>query len=133
RTQSTALCFVMAATATTAISTLSLHDALPISPRDRGGVQSHREGAAGGRGQGPADQRHSLDEGTPGMIAIVDYGMGNLRSVQKAFERVGFSAAVTSSPEDVRQARGVVVPGVGAFGKAMENLERDRKSTRLNS
>ncbi|MBO2522149.1 MAG: imidazole glycerol phosphate synthase subunit HisH [Firmicutes bacterium] len=58
------------------------------------------------------------------MIAIVDYGMGNLRSVQKAFERVGFSAAVTSSPEDVRQARGVVVPGVGAFGKAMENLER---------
>lgn len=58
------------------------------------------------------------------MIAIIDYGMGNLRSVQKALERSGVEAAVTSSAEDVRRARGIVLPGVGAFGKAMENLDR---------
>lgn len=58
------------------------------------------------------------------MIAIVDYGMGNLRSVQKALERVGGEAVVTSTPADLARARGIVLPGVGAFGKAMENLER---------
>ena len=56
------------------------------------------------------------------MIAIVDYGMGNLRSVQKAFERVGALARVTASPADLKEARGIVLPGVGAFGQAMENL-----------
>lgn len=56
------------------------------------------------------------------MIAIVDYGMGNLRSVQKAFERLGYQAEVTDRPERLAAARGVVLPGVGAFGKAMENL-----------
>ncbi len=58
------------------------------------------------------------------MIAIVDYGMGNLRSVQKAFERVGYGAVVTNRPEDVGQAERVVLPGVGAFGDAMANLKR---------
>ena len=58
------------------------------------------------------------------MIAIVDYGMGNLRSVQKAFERVGHTAVVTGRPEDVLQAERVVFPGVGAFGDAMANLRR---------
>ncbi|HSR11496.1 MAG TPA: imidazole glycerol phosphate synthase subunit HisH [Thermodesulfobacteriota bacterium] len=57
------------------------------------------------------------------MIVIVDYGMGNLRSVHKALERAGFPAVVTQDPEAVRKADGLVVPGVGAFGKAMENLE----------
>lgn len=57
------------------------------------------------------------------MIAIVDYGMGNLRSVHKAFERVGFSAVVTQDREVIRKADGLVVPGVGAFKKAMENLK----------
>ena len=56
------------------------------------------------------------------MIAIIDYGMGNLRSVQKGFENVGFSAEVTSDPEKVRKAEKVVLPGVGAFGDAMANL-----------
>ncbi|MDP6776589.1 MAG: imidazole glycerol phosphate synthase subunit HisH [Candidatus Latescibacteria bacterium] len=56
------------------------------------------------------------------MIAIVDYGMGNLRSVQKAFERVGHSAVVTAQPEDVRRAEKIVLPGVGAFGDAVANL-----------
>jgi imidazole glycerol-phosphate synthase subunit HisH len=58
------------------------------------------------------------------MIAIVDYGMGNLRSVEKAFHAVGYDAEITSSPQRVREADGVVLPGVGAFGEAMANLAR---------
>ncbi|KNZ69072.1 imidazole glycerol phosphate synthase, glutamine amidotransferase subunit [Thermincola ferriacetica] len=56
------------------------------------------------------------------MIAIIDYGMGNLRSVQKGFEKVGFPAEIVTGPEAVLQAQGVVLPGVGAFGDAMRNL-----------
>jgi len=56
------------------------------------------------------------------MIAIIDYGMGNLRSVQKGFEKVGFEASVTTDPDQVRKADKVVLPGVGAFGDAMANL-----------
>ena len=56
------------------------------------------------------------------MIAIVDYGMGNLRSVEKAFLAVGHPAVVTSDPDAVTKAEWVVLPGVGAFGAAMENL-----------
>ncbi|HEX9661821.1 MAG TPA: imidazole glycerol phosphate synthase subunit HisH, partial [Candidatus Binatia bacterium] len=58
------------------------------------------------------------------MIAIIDYGMGNLRSVQKGFERVGFAAVVTRDAGEIQSARGVVLPGVGAFSACMENLER---------
>jgi len=57
------------------------------------------------------------------MIAIVDYGMGNLRSVHKGFERVGFQTIVTQDPGVIRKASGLVLPGVGAFKKAMENLK----------
>ncbi|MGE5058140.1 MAG: imidazole glycerol phosphate synthase subunit HisH, partial [Betaproteobacteria bacterium] len=56
------------------------------------------------------------------MIAIIDYGMGNLRSVQKGFERVGFEAVVTRDLGQIQSARGVVLPGVGAFNACMENL-----------
>ena len=56
------------------------------------------------------------------MIAIIDYGMGNLRSVQKGLERVGFDAVVTRAASQIRSARGVVLPGVGAFSACMENL-----------
>ncbi|HLY38639.1 MAG TPA: imidazole glycerol phosphate synthase subunit HisH [Candidatus Binatia bacterium] len=55
-------------------------------------------------------------------IAIVDYGMGNLRSVAKAFERLGAAAEVTRDPERIASASGVVLPGVGAFGACMANL-----------
>jgi glutamine amidotransferase len=58
------------------------------------------------------------------MIAIIDYGMGNLRSVQKAIEAVGSSAEITSDPERVRRASKVVLPGVGAFADAMAELRR---------
>lgn len=57
------------------------------------------------------------------MITIIDYGMGNLRSVQKGFEKVGFNAKITSNPEEVIAAPAVVLPGVGAFKDAMDNLK----------
>jgi imidazole glycerol-phosphate synthase subunit HisH len=57
-------------------------------------------------------------------IAILDYGMGNLRSVEKALEHVGARPEVTSDHERVRAADGIVLPGVGAFPKAMEAVRR---------
>lgn len=56
------------------------------------------------------------------MITIIDYGMGNLRSVQKGFERLGFEARVTADPGVVERAGKLVLPGVGAFRDCMENL-----------
>ncbi len=58
------------------------------------------------------------------MIAIVDYGMGNLRSVHKAFDAVGHAAKVTRDRRDIEEASHVVLPGVGAFPDCMANLER---------
>lgn len=58
------------------------------------------------------------------MIAIIDYGMGNLRSVQKGFEKVGHQAVVTSDPAQVAAAAKVVLPGVGAFEDAIAELRR---------
>lgn len=58
------------------------------------------------------------------MISIIDYGMGNLRSVAKGFARMGIDARVTGDPREVDNARGVVLPGVGAFSDAMDNLTR---------
>ncbi len=58
------------------------------------------------------------------MIAIIDYQMGNLRSVQKGFEKVGHQALVTSDPGELQRATQVVLPGVGAFGDAMAELRR---------
>ena len=58
------------------------------------------------------------------MIAIIDYGMGNLRSVQKGFEKVGAEALVTADPKKVLEADRVVLPGVGAFRDCMRNLEQ---------
>ena len=55
-------------------------------------------------------------------IAILDYGMGNLRSVEKALARVGADPVVTADHDVVRGADGVILPGVGAFPKAMHNL-----------
>ena len=60
------------------------------------------------------------------MIAIIDYGMGNLRSVQKGLERVGFETVVTRDVSQIQAARGVVLPGVGAFSACMENLNKFR-------
>ena len=56
------------------------------------------------------------------MIAVLDYGIGNLRSAQKALERVGADAALVTTPAAVDGAAGVVLPGVGNFGRCMEAL-----------
>ena len=59
-------------------------------------------------------------------IAILDYGMGNLRSVEKALEHVGATATITADADTARDADGVILPGVGAFPRAMERVrERD--------
>ncbi len=55
-------------------------------------------------------------------IVIIDYGMGNLRSVEKAFARLGFTVEITSDPDAINRAEKIVVPGVGAFGDAMREL-----------
>jgi glutamine amidotransferase len=62
---------------------------------------------------GPASGSH---------LAVLDYGIGNLRSAQKALQRVGADARLTADPDEVRGAAGVVLPGVGAFGRCMEAL-----------
>ena len=53
------------------------------------------------------------------MIAIIDYGMGNLHSVSKAVERLGYDYKVTSDKQEILQADKAILPGVGAFGDAM--------------
>lgn len=58
------------------------------------------------------------------MLAIVDYGMANLRSVQKAFERQGHAAQIISAPDDIQRADRLVVPGVGAFRDAIALMNR---------
>jgi glutamine amidotransferase len=55
-------------------------------------------------------------------IVIIDYGMGNLRNVQKAFEHVGVAADISARSQDLLEADGLVLPGVGAVGDAMDNL-----------
>ncbi|MGC9455326.1 MAG: imidazole glycerol phosphate synthase subunit HisH [Phycisphaerae bacterium] len=62
------------------------------------------------------------------MIAVVDYGMGNLRSVQKALQRVGGDAHIVETPGDIAAADKIVLPGVGAFADAMARL-REQKLT----
>jgi imidazole glycerol-phosphate synthase subunit HisH len=57
-------------------------------------------------------------------IAIVDYSMGNLRSVENGFRAVGADVAVIAEPAALERARGIVLPGVGAFGDGMRNLEQ---------
>jgi glutamine amidotransferase len=56
------------------------------------------------------------------VVAVLDYGIGNLRSAQKALEHVGADARLTADPDEIRAAHGVVLPGVGAFGRCMDAL-----------
>ncbi len=57
------------------------------------------------------------------MIAIVDYGMGNLRNVRRGFAEVGYDATITDDPRVIAQAEKVVLPGVGAFGEAVRRID----------
>lgn len=58
-----------------------------------------------------------------GIFSIIDYGMGNLRSVQKAFEKTGYEARIIRSAREVLDARALVLPGVGAFKDCLKNLD----------
>jgi len=58
------------------------------------------------------------------MITVIDYGMGNIRSVVKAVEKYGPEVRVSDDPESIKSSRALVMPGDGAFGMAMENLRR---------
>jgi len=58
------------------------------------------------------------------MVSVIDYGMGNIHSVKKALEVCGAPVLVTSKPEDIISSEGIVLPGVGAFGEAMDELEK---------
>ncbi len=58
------------------------------------------------------------------MIVVIDYGMGNLKSVSKALESVGAKVKVSNTPKDIVSAEAIVLPGVGAFCRGMENLEQ---------
>lgn len=68
----------------------------------------------------------------PPSIVIIDYGMGNVRSVQCALSRLGCDAEITSDADKIAAAAGLVLPGVGAFGKAMENLKERNLVAVLN-
>ena len=57
------------------------------------------------------------------MIGIVDYGRGNLRSVEKALEKVGYQAKIMNDPQELNEVGGLILPGVGAFADAMEALK----------
>lgn len=58
------------------------------------------------------------------MIGIIDYGMGNLYSLSKALERLGYSYEIVSVPEQLEQFEGLILPGVGAYGDAMSNIRQ---------
>lgn len=57
-------------------------------------------------------------------IAIIKYGMGNIASVQKAIDRLGYRSVITDNPKEIKQADFIILPGVGSFAKAMENLQK---------
>ena len=107
---------------------LTVHVSSPLreqrTPPDRGDVQGLRPRPAGGGRDRPARGRSAVDEGDADVtrVAILDYGMGNLRSVEKALERVGAEAVITDDHELARSADGLVLPGVGAFAAAMERI-----------
>jgi len=57
------------------------------------------------------------------MITIIDYKSGNLRSISNSFKKIGYEAKITDNPSDISNAKHLVLPGVGAFGTAMKNIE----------
>jgi glutamine amidotransferase len=94
------------------------------------GEQTNNGSAAPGRGSPSASisdsSRAGGSRGGGACICILDYGMGNLRSVEKALEHVGATATISSDAGAVRDADGVILPGVGAFPRAMERVRELR-------
>lgn len=60
------------------------------------------------------------------MIAIVDYDVGNVKNVYNAFDRIGLKTQITSDPSEIDKSEAIILPGVGAFKDAMDNLEKTR-------
>jgi imidazole glycerol-phosphate synthase subunit HisH len=67
-----------------------------------------------------------------GTVAIIDYGMGNLRSVQNAITQLGFSSEIVSIPEQLAHYNKIILPGVGAFGQAIECLQKSGMAESLS-
>lgn len=65
-------------------------------------------------------------------VIIVDYGMGNLFSIRKVIERIGFSCTISNAPNEIKNAGKIILPGVGHFGKAMNNLKNAHIIDELN-
>jgi glutamine amidotransferase len=65
------------------------------------------------------------------LIAIVDYGVGNIHSVERALVQVGAEPKLTADPEELEQAEGIVLPGVGAFAPALEKLSENGLGRRI--
>ena len=59
------------------------------------------------------------------MVVIIDYGMGNLASVQKAFNALNIESKITSNPQEIKKASSIVLPGVGSFSQGMKNLKEN--------
>lgn len=60
------------------------------------------------------------------MIAVIDYGAGNIQSVMKALRHIGCDCVLTNSPDIIKDADGAILPGVGSFGDCMDNIEKNR-------
>ena len=93
------------------------------------GFQSHRTGIEPGNAHRAADAWRSVHQRSAlamaaASIRIIDYGMGNLRSVEKAVAAVGGRPEISRDPDIVRKSRGLILPGVGAFGDGMAVLRR---------
>ncbi|MDI6606809.1 MAG: imidazole glycerol phosphate synthase subunit HisH, partial [Candidatus Omnitrophota bacterium] len=67
------------------------------------------------------------------MIAIIDYGMGNIHSIQKALELYGARTVVTNNASDIKECKKAVLPGVGAFDDAMRQLKKQGLITAINA
>jgi len=65
------------------------------------------------------------------MIGVIDYGMGNLRSVEKAFIYIGFDARIIKTPDEIKMSDKIVLPGVGAFGDAISVLKHEGLDTAI--
>ena len=98
------------------------------APHDRGVLQGVRPRPARGGRRRPDGDRRPVHQGNAHvtLIAIVDFGMGNRRSVEKALEHVGARVRLTADHDVLRAADGLVLPGVGAFPEAMRNLAARR-------
>ena len=94
------------------------------TPHPRGLLQGRRPCTGRGREDRRSPQgRNSFHERTAGMIAIIDYGVGNLFSLKSSLKQLGLEAVVTADADTIRKADRLILPGVGAFADAMAKLE----------